>query len=806
MGHKLSPSPSTESSNLDCEAEERHLRSGWSDSDHSDNETKSWVTRGSKMLKKQNSKFALATSKITNGVEGHGPVPEDQSYRNNSKHGRMWSTGNGPPNRPQISQPYNFQHLTHTQPRHFPAVRNASQDTLATEFSAVNASQPPRKELRGIRVADIRPHLTEPSHSVYKEPVTPPLASPVKSRASRSGSIMSIGHPETISRSRSIDNFSQPSPKTYRFPRSPTSPPPRTTSRNAAPDFFADQHHATVQERKLLSRCESSGESGICEQSSSSSTSEYPRNQPFDETCLPHAITTPDDVAFTLQPPLLRRSTLALADVPEEDELHATKRASMESSRPMTADSTLRHAKSFPTNLRSKHKRNTSSKSIGRPDSVAIDASLAQDAMYFSDVGESAYVPTGCRKSRRSEGTLGLGACWQDDIDYCYQLEAEADCDFEWDRVSMNDVRPTAETKTKQNITDSKRQSAESLSRHYEMLRSHNPVRNVTDENVKAESDNHRLPRLQTSLPDLEFSAASSAKSSMASLRGPITPLQQLPLPGKGKPGLSSSKSTDTLNLDSSFFIAHDCENPWSYDGTLQKELSRDHASVSSQKSNLAPHRSRKNSSARSSGPLLSRYPSSESMMLANSVSSGSTRGTTASGGSLKDIACSKNYRQQTEITTKQIADRLAALSVEDSQKPASERTMTSSSWSSEAQYPAHQRAASHGLHIPGNDAGFAVLGSSSKTDDQAESVASFASRLRSSSLASSASGSSTTRMSRMERKECEGKGRIQCLTLAETPQNDLLSLRWPLPPRNVLLVEKKNAPDAREALKTFAW
>ncbi|KAL8864936.1 MAG: hypothetical protein Q9198_009556, partial [Flavoplaca austrocitrina] len=51
---------------------------------------------------------------------------------------------------------------------------------------------------------------------------------------------------------------------------------------------------------------------------------------------------------------------------------------------------------------------------------------------------------------------------------------------------------------------------------------------------------------------------------------------------------------------------------------------------------------------------------------------------------------------------------------------------------------------------------------------------------------------------------ECEdGTSR---LILAETPQNDLLSLRWPSPPRNVLLVEKKNAPDAREALKTFAW
>ncbi|KAL8683290.1 MAG: hypothetical protein Q9224_006699, partial [Gallowayella concinna] len=37
------------------------------------------------------------------------------------------------------------------------------------------------------------------------------------------------------------------------------------------------------------------------------------------------------------------------------------------------------------------------------------------------------------------------------------------------------------------------------------------------------------------------------------------------------------------------------------------------------------------------------------------------------------------------------------------------------------------------------------------------------------------------------------------------TPQNDLLSLRWPSPPRNVLLVQKPNAPAATEALVDFA-
>ncbi|KAL8886708.1 MAG: hypothetical protein Q9215_005607, partial [Flavoplaca cf. flavocitrina] len=786
MGHRLSPSVSVESSHVEYEQEDRHPQSSWSDSDHSDGPSKSWVARGSKMLKKKNSKFALAYSKTAEWEEEDCPAPEDQSCRNSNKHGRMRSTGDGFPNRPQISKPFNFQHLTHTQPRHFPAVRSASQDKLATEFFAINASQPPQKHLRGIRVADIRCH---------RDPITPPMISPTKSSASRPSSAVSVGNSGTISRSRSSDNFSQPSPKTYRFPRSPTSPPPRSSSRNAthaAPDFFSDQHHATVEERELLSRCEASAQCAIDEQPSTIATA-YPYHQTNDDAFLPHAITTPDDLAFTLQPPMLRRSTLALADVPEEDELHSIKRSSMESSRPMTADSTLRHAKSFPTNRRSKHRRNasSSSKSIGRPDSIAIDASLAQDAMYSTDAEESAPILTNCRKSPRSMGIKGIGACWEDDIDYCYQLEAEADCDFEWDRASMNGMRLAAQPNDKLTSAEDGPKSAGSLSGSYEMLRSHNPEQNTIDEHVEPESDSQRLPRLQTSLPDLEFSTASSAKSSMASLHGPITPLQQLPSLGKGKTALRSSKSTDTLNLVSSFFVAHDCHVPWSYDDVPQKEteLSRDHSSISSQKSHLAPNRSRKSSSARSSGPLLSRYPSSESIMHSNSTSAVLTRGTTVSGGSLNDIACSKNYRQHMEITTKQIADRLAALSVADSQESSSGQIAAPNSSANQlhtSSHPlAHSRASSDLTSFTspshGEDQAWAIPRPLT-TQDKNEGVP---------ATLVSVSG------------ECEdGTSR---LILAETPQNDLLSLRWPSPPRNVLLVEKKNAPDAREALKTFA-
>ena len=33
---------------------------------------------------------------------------------------------------------------------------------------------------------------------------------------------------------------------------------------------------------------------------------------------------------------------------------------------------------------------------------------------------------------------LAFRESWEDDIDYCYNHEAEADCDYQWERPSMD--------------------------------------------------------------------------------------------------------------------------------------------------------------------------------------------------------------------------------------------------------------------------------------------------------------------------------------------------------------------------------
>ncbi|KAL8804573.1 MAG: hypothetical protein Q9182_002488 [Xanthomendoza sp. 2 TL-2023] len=745
IGHRLSPSASIESEHLTHEPEDERPQSTWSDSDHSDTPTKGWVARGSKILKKQNSRFNLGSLKTNDWIEEQNDNPGDQSYpRGSSKHGKIRSSGNDSTTRPRISKPYNFQHVAHTQARQLPEMGNGSQEKEATDFSAIHASQPIRGDLQGNYAEDVKSRLMEISRPTSREPITPPSVSPIKTHASRPSSVLSIKHPGTLSRSRSIDNFSQPSPKTYRLPRSPTSPPSRTSSRCAtriAPDFFSDHYHATAEERELLTMCEALLEAPVHVGGPEVAPQGFQSGQTCDDGCQPHAITTPDDVAFLLQPATLQRSTLVLPDVPEEDELLSTQRASMEGSRPMAADSNLRHAKSFPSTHHAEHREDafSSRKSMGRPDSGLIGATLVNR-------DESDEAPLQSRELRRmSTGIRGVDACWEDIIDYCYQHEAEADCDFDWDRISTYNMPANDPTHNKQVPVDPCWKSGGSLSRSDEILGSRREAQDTASMDTANYSQNHHLPRLQTSLPDLEFSAASSAKSSMTSLRGAETPLLQLPSPGKVKFTLHLSKSTDTLNLDSSFFSAHENDDSLSQDDLSRKEFIWDRAGT------LNHHPCNDGPALRksSSRPALSRHASSESVPLSHPASATRTRRGTASSGSLSDIACSKNYRQNAEITTKQIADRIAALSItKPPADPATPPQEPSRQSTTIPQNPLSDIPASVSKHQEDTEAN--TPSSPPNPQPTPTSIGSFAHRLRSNSVASSSSGSSLTKASRV--------------------------------------------------------
>ena len=630
-----------------------------------------------------------------------------------------------------------------------------------TEFSAIRASQAPQRELQGIRAEDLlKSPASESSLPVYHDPVTPPCLSPTKARVSRAGSVLSIKKPLILHRSRSIDNFSQPSPKAYKGFHSPTSPPPRTSSQKAVtsiPDFFSDHHHASPEDQMEIGAPtdDASLDPFTSWSSLANNQAQGLSSQNSNDVDAPHAITTLDDVALTLKPAGPQRNTIALADVPEEAEMFAAKKMSLQSTGPAATQSTLRHANSFPS---PRHQQiiSASRYSAAIRESLSIEGPTLNDSMLPIEDRIFDDIPIRCRLSRRiSTGPNGNDACWEDDIDYCYEHEAEADCDFEWDRISVGDSAPSEKTQTLENFTDKRASSANILLQSSQDLRKDSTA---TEESTIGSCSLRRLPSLQTSIPDLGFSSASSTQSSMASLHQSAKPLQPMPLMWKSRPPLQTSKSSDTFSTCSSFLVPHDSEAQWTQEDFFQDMLTGEHSEFQYALRNINHDLDTSNTtSARSSGSPLSKCNSSDSIILSQSASVVQRRRNNSSSGSLPDLVHSKPYRQPFNISAEEVAQRIAALSSESQQdiqidsstppkqppslsKEAPCRSILKKTSSSTSSFAFEEQE--------DNDA--PVILPSLASSDQSKTGPSFANRMRSGSVASTPSGASSQRTSRV--------------------------------------------------------
>ncbi|RDA92598.1 hypothetical protein CP533_0934 [Ophiocordyceps camponoti-saundersi (nom. inval.)] len=70
------------------------------------------------------------------------------------------------------------------------------------------------------------------------------------------------------------------------------------------------------------------------------------------------------------------------------------------------------------------HRASVASETLGRPDGAAPRTMAAA-----------------ATENTEDEDATSLGGSWEDDIDYCYEHEAEADCNFPWDRPSLETAR-----------------------------------------------------------------------------------------------------------------------------------------------------------------------------------------------------------------------------------------------------------------------------------------------------------------------------------------------------------------------------
>ncbi|KAF5017576.1 hypothetical protein F66182_10476 [Fusarium sp. NRRL 66182] len=284
----------------------------------------------------------------------------------------------------QISGPFNFQHVTHT-PRD----------------QAAPASRTPGLA-RGPDGQDLYfPNLS--SDRVGDHDVSP--------RSSR-GSILPR---RLIKHARSQEQLRTSPPRPIRPPRSPPMeplhsptlgapiPPPRGSSRQSA---LRDGEPPAMTG---LDRPQTSGDfrhpqpfnpSEIMERPPATSHGRVitPESEVLsvDEYRFSHAITTPDDAAWPLPPAVTYERPLP--DVPEEEE-HLAQRS------PVSATgnrSSLRASQSVPL-LRASRDNAAAQRSTGHVPSI--------------------------RES------------WEDDIDYCYEHEADANFEYEWERPSMDHGR-----------------------------------------------------------------------------------------------------------------------------------------------------------------------------------------------------------------------------------------------------------------------------------------------------------------------------------------------------------------------------
>ncbi|KAH0490328.1 hypothetical protein TgHK011_001804 [Trichoderma gracile] len=130
---------------------------------------------------------------------------------------------------------------------------------------------------------------------------------------------------------------------------------------------------------------------------------------PVYKTTLSPIQPSPTEPSWPLASPTLASYETPLADVPEEDEQSGHARRS------------IRASQSVPMLRKSHRPVSNASETLGSLQAAPVPQQVAPEGHGFD---------------------FGLvDESWEDDIDYCYEHEAEADCDYQWERDSMDTAR-----------------------------------------------------------------------------------------------------------------------------------------------------------------------------------------------------------------------------------------------------------------------------------------------------------------------------------------------------------------------------
>ena len=353
----------------------------------------------------------------------------------------------------QISGPYNFQHVTHTQRENLPSHMCPNRTGLAPEFSQLRSSQAPPKVLRGIHADGLQ--FTDPFNNqlLDGEEEVSPRSKPV-SRPQLNKSLPPLvsyaqappPHKRSPKHARSHEQVRIPPPRPPRSPAepdfapAPPVPPPRISSRASIRyDGFDPQSGAN------LNRPQTGGGGGprrphphpfysSSDASPPSTSYGYTPKSSLDtltEYASPLSPGPREDTDWPLPNPSNAAVDASLPGVPEEVEggggailTHRSRQSTTSNTSSLRGSQSVPLLRHLPISQPAESRRRSSgaSETLG-----CFDIFAAQKALRTTEVEEQAQPePEDLRDN------------WEDDIDYCYEHAAEADCEYAWDRPSFD--------------------------------------------------------------------------------------------------------------------------------------------------------------------------------------------------------------------------------------------------------------------------------------------------------------------------------------------------------------------------------
>ncbi|KAF9695121.1 hypothetical protein EKO04_007087 [Ascochyta lentis] len=550
----------------------------------------------------------------------------------------------------RISNPFDFQHLTHTDRHQVAALEQASGSALiagwAERAARMSGSGPSGSQ--GV----MSPRNTSTENLVASEPNSVPSPGPSSPSHSprfqrdwqqaEANTSLSSSQPG-LRLTRSVESFSQPGvkPRAHRHSSSVVAPP-RTSSLLPTSPFQDIPEEGTSRYVSTVSPgARSKRQSGVWDAFTLSATAPTDQLPGIEEdiTYVGNAVTTPDDSAVqAMTPPFSPR----LADVAEEPERFVSPRPAPQPPRlrtPTSPKSPFFESFSFnqrSPGIRNRHRANSraSPKSSNLRNLATSASSQTSETLGSPSSPRESPIPRSSVTRRKSNTWRAIEESWEDDVDYIYEHALEADCDNDWDCVSEDE----SVADRHHALTWAIREDRPAAPRA-----SQPPINETPTFQLQLPFSSSRLSCSNDSVPDLGPTSAASASTTGTSLQTPFHESEGFALsPSLLLPEVYKDSEEASYEDILKEYVGSDCHFPI---------IDLDESA---------------NSSARSSRVRFSRRSSYDSSLMSSAQSSGlwssPVRRSASSAGSLPELVHSRRTRQNFSLVVDELSEQVASL------------------------------------------------------------------------------------------------------------------------------------------------